>query len=854
MSLVTGAPRTRIALLLPLAALSLALAAIPARAQSCFATRDDGATVLSSADASALQAVASAAAAGDTIKVAGTCTGVQATSGTTQTVRIGVPATIRGGYAPAVAPAGWTATPDPVANPTILDAAAGGRVVYATAALTLRDLAVRNGAWSALNENGGGIFATTNLTLQGVTVEDNRVSNTSGSNGGGGIFTAGGTLTIADSILRQNSSSSFGGGFLAYGTLVMTDSQVVDNTSGNSAGGGLAVSPATITGSLFSGNVASGGSGALYAFSGGSISRSRFIANRGNGGGGGAIFIQTATATIADSLFSRNQSSLPGTAVSIVTPGAVTITRTTIRDGVAGPVLAAIDAGGNGAVAVTNSIVADAEEGIHTRGTTIVTQDHNLFFGNGADMVGAAGTFVGGTGTLTGLDPLFVSPGTDDLRLPLASPAIDAGDPGFASAGTDLAGNPRVFNARVDIGAYETARFTVTPTAGANGAIVPAVPQFVAPGATPAFTVTPDAGHSAAVGGTCGGTLAGNTFTTNAVAADCTVAAAFTLLTYTVTPSASANGTIAPATPQVVGHGSSAVFTVTPDAGYSVSVGGTCGGTLAGNTYTTNAITAACTVVASFTQNTYTVTPSAGANGTITPATPQTVAHGGTLAFTVTPSLGYAPVVGGTCGGSLVGNTFTTNPITANCTVAATFTASPLNTYTGPSATGTGTITATFSGGGPACSYTVSRFIPLSGDPASPPAGTAPAATTFPHGLFDFTASACTPGSTITMTVTYPQPLLTGTQYWKYGPTPSNPAPHWYVLPATITGNSVTFTITDGQLGDDDLAANGTIVDQGGPGVPGSAIAVPTLSEWAMLLLAGLVMLAGMGAVRARRG
>ena len=920
---MTSVLRPRFALLFPLAVLSLALAAIPARAQSCFATRDNGATVSASADAWALQNVAISAAAGDTIKVAGTCTGVQAVGGTTQTVRTGVPLTIAGGYAPSFAPAGWAAAPDPVAHPTVLDAATGGRVVYATAALTLRDLTVRNGRSTILNENGGGIYATTDLTLQGVTVEGNQVSNTSGVTGGGGIFTAGGTLTVAASVLRQNASSNFGGGFLAFSTLVMTDSQVVDNTSGNSAGGGLAVSPATITGSLFSGNVAGGGSGALYANSGGSISRSRFIANRGNGGGGGAIYIQTATATIADSLFSRNQSSNPGTAISIATLGTVAITRTTIRDGMAGPVLPAIDADGNGAVTVTNTIVADAGEAIHTRGTTIVTEHHNLYFGNGADRVGAAGTFLDGTGTVTGADPLFTSPATDDLTLQVASPAIDAGDPGFASPGTDLAGNPRVFNARVDIGAYETARFTVTPGAGANGTITPAVPQYLAPNATAAFTVTPDPGYSASVGGTCGGTLAGNTYTTNAVTADCTVAATFALNTYTVTPSASANGTIAPATPQVVGHGSTAVFTVTPDAGYSVSVGGTCGGTLAGSTYTTNpitaactvvatfsqntyavtpsagangtispatpqtiahggtatftvtpnagytasvggtcggtlagstyttnAVTAACTVVASFTQNTYTVTPSAGPNGTIAPATPQTIAHGGSLAFTVTPGIGYAATVGGTCGGTLAGNTYTTNPVTANCTVAATFVASPVNSYTAPSATGTGPITATFTGGGPACTYTVSRYIPVTGHPASPPAGTAPPGVAFPHGLFDFTAGGCAPGATISMTITYPALLPPGTAYWKYGPTPGNTTPHWYVLPATVSGATATFTITDGGLGDDDLAANGTIVDQGGPGAGAGAVAVPTLSEWAMLLLASLVLVAGM---RARR-
>ena len=72
----------------------------------------------------------------------------------------------------------------------------------------------------------------------------------------------------------------------------------------------------------------------------------------------------------------------------------------------------------------------------------------------------------------------------------------------------------------------------------------------------------------------------------------------------------------------------------------------------------------------------YTVTPSAGANGTMLPNTPQTVNSGSTTAFTVTPNSGYVASVGGTCGGSLVGTTYTTNAITGNCTVVASFNAS----------------------------------------------------------------------------------------------------------------------------------------------------------------------------------
>ncbi|CAN5354762.1 hypothetical protein BH11PSE11_BH11PSE11_22410 [soil metagenome] len=182
------------------------------------------------------------------------------------------------------------------------------------------------------------------------------------------------------------------------------------------------------------------------------------------------------------------------------------------------------------------------------------------------------------------------------------------------------------------------------------------------------------------------------------------------------------------------------------------------------------------------------------------------------------------------------------------------------NTYTAPSPTGGGLISAVLSGGGATCSYTTAAFIPLSGGVGSPPAGSSPAGVQFPLGLFDFTTGGCTPGGTITLTVTYPQALAPGSEYWKYGPTPPGnncsgaacATPHWYVMPATIAGNTAVFTITDGGLGDDDLTANGSIVDQGGPGFV--SISIPTLSEWAMILLAGMVGMLGMlGTLQVRR-
>lgn len=175
--------------------------------------------------------------------------------------------------------------------------------------------------------------------------------------------------------------------------------------------------------------------------------------------------------------------------------------------------------------------------------------------------------------------------------------------------------------------------------------------------------------------------------------------------------------------------------------------------------------------------------------------------------------------------------------------------ASAVGTASGPSATGTGIITASFSGGGAGCTFASSQFIAVEGSAASPPAGSAPAGVVFPQGLFAFSLTGCTPASAITMTVVYPTPLPPGTQYWKYGPTAAQPSPHWYTLPATLAGNIASFIIADGGLGDDDLAANGVIVDQGGPGAPlppGVGATIPTLDEWALIILAAMLAAAGM--------
>ncbi|MBI4826727.1 MAG: hypothetical protein HY807_09975, partial [Nitrospirae bacterium] len=101
----------------------------------------------------------------------------------------------------------------------------------------------------------------------------------------------------------------------------------------------------------------------------------------------------------------------------------------------------------------------------------------------------------------------------------------------------------------------------------------------------------------------------------------------------------------------------------------------------------------------------------------------------------------------------------------------------------------------------------------------------APAAA-FPYGFFDFTITGLAPGAAATLTIhtAGPDPAT----YHKYGPTPDNHTAHWYeflydgTTGAEINGNTIILHFVDGQRGDDDLTADGTIIDQGGPSVASS--------------------------------
>ena len=112
---------------------------------------------------------------------------------------------------------------------------------------------------------------------------------------------------------------------------------------------------------------------------------------------------------------------------------------------------------------------------------------------------------------------------------------------------------------------------------------------------------------------------------------------------YTITPSSGPNGSINPSEPVTVNSGESLVFTAGPDTGYEVdkwSLDDVVVQT-GGLSYTLDNIQADHTVKVTFKQLQYSITPSAGPNGSISPSSSITVNFGSSQAFTASPAAGY---------------------------------------------------------------------------------------------------------------------------------------------------------------------------------------------------------------------
>jgi len=237
-------------------------------------------------------------------------------------------------------------------------------------------------------------------------------------------------------------------------------------------------------------------------------------------------------------------------------------------------------------------------------------------------------------------------------------------------------------------------QYTITVAQGANGLISPAGPTVtVNPGATQVFTIAANSGYNVAnvvVDGVSQGAISSYTFTN--VQANHAISATFAVntgVTYTITVSAGAGGSISPAGPSVVvNQGATQVFTIAANSGYNIAnvvVDGISQGAV--GSYAFVNVQAAHSISATFVINTgvqFAISVSAGTGGTISPAGPSVVVNqGATQVFAIAANSGYNVanvVVDGVSQGAISSYTFAN--VQTNHVISAAFVTSTGGTYT----------------------------------------------------------------------------------------------------------------------------------------------------------------------------
>jgi hypothetical protein len=314
-------------------------------------------------------------------------------------------------------------------NNCILSANSGGGISNGHdgghAVLTVIHSEVSGNSYGIYNDHGES--SITNCIVS--SNHDGGLFNNGTSGGPNDYIFGAGSLTIADSIITDNSGSGVDNN---AGHVTIVDSTISGNSGQSDAGGGVYTyqkggkTPGNLTviNSTISGNFAfSAGGGIACGFSGLTIINSTISGNSA-GDYGGAIANGSLGLMIVNSTVSGNSAATCG--------------------GVCG-----------GTVEIGNTIL-NANTSGNIDGT-VTSHGYNISSDD-------AGGLLNGPGDQINTDPLLGplqnngGPTLTHALLP-GSPAIDAGDPNFSPPPfNDQRGCPfdRVFNGRIDIGSFET--------------------------------------------------------------------------------------------------------------------------------------------------------------------------------------------------------------------------------------------------------------------------------------------------------------------------------------------------------------------------------------------------------------
>ena len=263
----------------------------------------DSASCTVSAPCRTIQQAITNTATGDEIRVAaGTYNQVNTLGTYPQVVYLNKSVTLMGGFTTA----NWV-TPDPVANPTIIDAGGSGRGIHVPNAVvaTVSGFHIRNGNTSA--NSGAGVYNEAGtLTLDGNWI----YSNSTDDWGGGvanGLLGGSATLYLTNNEIYSNDAVLIGGGIAVLGGTVVMDANAIYGNAATDVylglGGGIAVASGNtvIRNALIYGNSGVLGAGGIHVGGGSVDIRHATLYDNSSG-----IFVTEGTAAIANTLILSN--------------------------------------------------------------------------------------------------------------------------------------------------------------------------------------------------------------------------------------------------------------------------------------------------------------------------------------------------------------------------------------------------------------------------------------------------------------------------------------------------------------------------------------------------------------------
>jgi len=311
---------------------------------------------------------------------------------------------------------------------------------------------------------GGGIsIHDSSPTLGNLIIRNNVISNTSG---GSGIYCSMSSPFVYNVLIREN-SSGFGAGFFCFGysSPSLESVTIVDNSATDDGGGvfcnynvNLSLENVTI-----SGNSSDDDGGGICCWQNSDISLVNVLIsdNFAADSGGGISFWLNCDLNLVDVTISGNSTNGEGGGIACLSNSYpnlinVTLSNNTANEG------GGIYCGDSSEPELVNCVLwNNSPEEIYFNeeyAPNSITITYSDIEG------GEAGIVTNNNGTVNWLvgnineNPLFVGAGDHPFMLQDLSPCVNVGIPdttGLNLPEFDLAGNPRVYGGRIDMGAYE---------------------------------------------------------------------------------------------------------------------------------------------------------------------------------------------------------------------------------------------------------------------------------------------------------------------------------------------------------------------------------------------------------------